>query len=70
MRAETRKRMVVTRIDPTLYAEVVALGNGNVSRAVEEALHAWVARKRRSKRPLQPQTADRRTAGWRAGAAA
>jgi hypothetical protein len=69
MRAETRKRMVVTRIDPALYAEVVALGSGNVSRAVEEALQAWVARKRRSKQPLQPQI-DRRTAGWRAGAAA
>jgi hypothetical protein len=69
MPLEARKRMVVTRIDPALYAEVIALGNGNVSRAVEEALQAWVARKRRSKRPPQPQT-DRRTAGWRAGAAA
>jgi hypothetical protein len=70
MLAEARKRMMVTRIDPALYAEVLALGNGNVSRAVEEALHAWVARKRRSRRPLQPQTADRRTVGGRAVAAA
>jgi hypothetical protein len=69
MPPEARKRMVVTRIDPALYAEVIALGNGNVSRAVEEALQAWVARKRRSKRPPVPQM-DRRTAGWRAGVAA
>jgi hypothetical protein len=59
------KRIVVVRMDPAVYDEMTALGGGNVSRTVEEAVRAWVRRQRR-KAPIEPVT-DRRTVAGRKG---
>jgi hypothetical protein len=59
------KRIVVVRMDPAVYEQMTALGGGNVSRTVEEAVRAWIRRQRRKEAP-EPST-DRRTVAGRKG---
>jgi hypothetical protein len=58
------KRMLVVRVSPELYDEVVIYAD-NVSRAVEEALVIWVKRARRRPRAVSTVTPDARTVGGR-----